>query len=716
MIDNHDSFTYNLVALLTEVAGARPVVVTNDSSWESIDFGAFDNVVISPGPGRPERARDFGISARVVAETDLPLLGVCLGHQGLCHTYGAAVDLATTPMHGRVSRVEHDGRDLFRGLPSPFSVTRYHSLVVGEVPDELEVTAHAEDGAVMAVRHRSLPRWGVQFHPESIASQHGRALLANFRDLSARARGAAVGVSGQVPGTPAPAPVQPQQQPQPADGAPEWRRIDCEVDPEAVFAQLFAGSAHAVWLDRVAAESGSRVSVLADSTGPLAEVLAYDVDGGRMRVDRGGTVTEHTGVDLFDHLATRLGERRVAPSDEIPFALGYVGFLGYELGALTLGHATTTRTHGRDAPGEHIPDAALVFVDRAVVIDHDRACTYVLRLAPGDAAPAGDTDWLDDTVTLIRTLPERVPAGAPRPIVADVTTPLTLRHDRDGYLGRIASAQEAIRQGESYELCLTNMAHVQAQVDPLATFVRLRASSPAPYSAYLLLGDVAVASASPERFLRVTADGTVDSKPIKGTRPRGATQSEDASLRAELRASEKERAENLMIVDLTRNDLTRVCDPLSVHVPELFAVETYSSVHQLVSTIRGRLRPDCTAVDAVRAAFPGGSMTGAPKKRTTEIIAELEQGRRGVYSGSIGYFALDGSADLSIVIRSLVCTPDGVSFGIGGAVTALSDPAAEFDETLVKAAGLLHVLANDTAADHTDTGAACPDPSERRTA
>jgi para-aminobenzoate synthetase len=267
------------------------------------------------------------------------------------------------------------------------------------------------------------------------------------------------------------------------------------------------------------------------------------------------------------------------------------------------------------------------------------------------------------------------------------------RHDESAYTELIAACQEAIAAGESYEICLTNTLTLRERVDPWLTYRLLRRANPAPYAAYLRLPGFSVLSSSPERFLRIDPAGMVESKPIKGTRPRGATVEQDARLAAQLRTDEKERAENLMIVDLVRNDLGRTAALGSVHVPTLFGVESYETVHQLVSTVRAELAPGAEPLDCVRAAFPGGSMTGAPKLRTCEILDALEGGARGVYSGAIGYFSLSGALDLSIAIRCLVVTGDEVTLGVGGAITALSDPAAEVEETRVKAGALLRTLA-----------------------
>jgi para-aminobenzoate synthetase len=276
----------------------------------------------------------------------------------------------------------------------------------------------------------------------------------------------------------------------------------------------------------------------------------------------------------------------------------------------------------------------------------------------------------------------------------DIGMNVELRHDRDAYLKRIDESLDEINAGESYEICLTNMVSVHTSIDVLPTFAHLRRVSPVPFGALLDFGDdVAVLSASPERFLSIDGKGAVEAKPIKGTRPRGGDDAEDRALQDELRDNPKDRAENLMIVDLLRNDLNTVCSVGSVHVPKLFDVETYPAVHQLVSTVRGTLAPGRSAVDCIRAAFPGGSMTGAPKVRTMEIIDRLEQGPRGVYSGALGWFSLSGASDLSIVIRTLVVADGRVTFGVGGAIIALSDPAGEFDETVVKSRAMMTALA-----------------------
>jgi len=681
LIDNYDSFTYNLYQLLGEVTGCPPVVVYNDAAWSELDLESFDGVVISPGPGRPARPLDFGICSRVIRECGIAVLGVCLGHQGICHELGGAVDHAPEPMHGRISPVHHTGVDVFAGLPSPFSAVRYHSLAVTAVPDELEAVAWTAEGVVMAVRHRSEPLWGVQFHPESISTEHGRELLANFRDLALAHRRA----SG------------PGHRPSRADERYEVhvRRLGIVPVAEAAHRELFSDDAHRFWLDSSLVTDGlSRFSFMGDGSGPLAEYVTYDVDEGVATVD-GPTGREQIRQPFFAYLDEQLRRRATARPEGLPFDfnLGYVGCLGYELKAETGGHA---------AHRAETPDAALVFADRALVLDHLAGASYLMALsADGDDADA--LAWIAETSRRLLELPahEDEPEPEPRHAGAAELSGMTdacaeellePRHDKAAYLDRIAQCLEEIYEGETYEVCLTNTITARTTIDVRSTYLEMRAISPVPYGALLEFPDVAVLSVSPERFLSVGCDGVVESKPIKGTRPRGATEVEDEALRRELGSEQKDRAENLMIVDLVRNDLNTVCEIGSVHVPQLFVVETYAPVHQLVSTIRGKLRPEVSAIGCVRATFPGGSMTGAPKLRTMQIIDRLEGGPRGFYSGAIGWFGLSGAADLSIVIRTLTATQGEVTFGVGGAIVALSDVEEEFEETVVKSRAMVTAL------------------------
>jgi para-aminobenzoate synthetase len=333
-----------------------------------------------------------------------------------------------------------------------------------------------------------------------------------------------------------------------------------------------------------------------------------------------------------------------------------------------------------------------------LAVDHRDGRAWLLT------ASTVDPGWADEAAARMAAVPPVAPGEPPRLVDATDVPELEPRHDRAAYLDRVESCLAAIAAGDAYELCLTNQLTAGLDVDPVATYAALRRISPVPYGALLDFPGVKVLSASPECFLAVGADRVVESRPIKGTRPRGRTAAEDAALRRELAASPKDRAENVMIVDLIRNDLGRVCAVGSVRVPRLCAVETYPPVHQLVSTVRGTLRPGLSTVDAIRAAFPAGSMTGAPKVAAMAILDRLEGGPRGVYSGALGWLSLAGPAELSVVIRTLVATPGRVDVGVGGAVVADSDPAAEYAETVVKSRAMATALVSSTGAGSASAG------------
>ncbi|MFC9895337.1 aminodeoxychorismate synthase component I [Nocardia sp. NPDC127579] len=772
LIDNYDSFTYNLYQLISEVNGVEPTVVRNDAVATIAELGlaGFDNVVISPGPGRPEVERDIGISAALIRTTELPLLGVCLGHQGIVIAAGGVVERAPVARHGYLDAVRHDQRELFAGLPQDFTVVRYHSLAARQpLPRELEVTATTADGVVMGLRHRTRPQWGVQFHPESVASEYGAALLRNFAELTAahhisqprRAARipAAVGTSAgpgdagsgaaelgavttgaassnatgsnaaspvaaspkaassirasagdeptpgpgpaaaRAPGNPATAPgvgpgTVPEVAPAPAPEIPyrlgelgrPWQLrhevIDRAIDTEAAFLRLYRLSRTAFWLDSEHVEPGlDRFSFLGDASGPHAEVVRYRVGDESVVVETADGERRTVRGDVLTYLAEQL-RRRAADIPSLPFdfAGGYVGYLGYEIKA---------DCGGRAAHRSPVPDAQWIFADRLVVVDHVTGRTHLLALTdPGsDIARIATADWLRDTREALEALPTwaNPPGLEVNPDLDAVENLLT--RGRTRYLADIAACLDKLHAGESYEICLTDSVTVAAgDADGLGFYRTLRRCNPAPYAAYLRFDDLEIACSSPERFLKIDRARTVESKPIKGTAPRGATPAQDERLRRELAADPKTRAENLMIVDLLRNDLGRVCQIGSVHVPNLMATETYTTLHQLVSTVRGTLRADVDVIDCVRACFPGGSMTGAPKLRTMEIIDELETEARGVYSGTIGFLGLGGTADLNIVIRTAVRHDGHWRIGAGGAIVLDSAPEAEFHEMLLKAA------------------------------
>jgi len=684
VIDNYDSFTYNLVHYVAEATGHTPVVVRNDEpGWTLAELDSFDNVVLSPGPGRPDRPVDFGVCSDVIRAGTRPLLGVCLGHQGICAAFGGDIQQAPELFHGRRSPVVHQQVDILLGLPSPFAAVRYHSLVPGRLPEELEAIGWTPDGLVMAVRHRQRPLWGVQFHPESIRTEHGHRILSNFAELT-RQWQSRRGVNSSPVDVTAPA------RPQPRATRTAWRVVHrsvlCDVAASDVFAAFYRASDDCFWLDSsLSHPDHGRFSYMGDARGPYARVAEADVWAERITVRSAGGTDVFEG-SFFDWIDADLQAHRVAPLGlPFDFALGWVGYLGYELKA----ECGAGRTHR-----SRQPDAAMVFADRVIVFDHVERSIHLLALADG-GEDESSTRWLDETAGALAGLATEGTPDRTAPRGCAELGRLELRIDRERYLQLISRCQDLIAAGETYEVCLTNMLTADGKVDPWDTYTQLRRDSPAPFGAFLRLAELSVLGCSPERFLRVGTDRLAESKPIKGTRPRGSTPARDEALRLELENSEKDRAENLMIVDLVRNDLGTCAEVGSVRVTKLFDVESYATVHQLVSTVRARLRPDVSTVTCVRRSFPGGSMTGAPKLRTMRILDELEDGPRGVYSGALGYFSLTGAADLAMVIRTLVIEPGTVSYGVGGAIIALSDPEAELEELAVKATAILRLLGRD---------------------
>ena len=596
LIDNYDSYTYNVFHLLAAACGEEPIVVHNDMvSWKALSRWDFDAIVLSPGPGHPARWHDFGVCADILRSSEVPVLGVCLGHQGLGHVLKATVTYAPTVMHGRLSPVHHSGVGLFEGIPQGFEVVRYHSLAVsGSLGDEGREIAWTEDGVVMGIEHATRPMWGVQFHPESICTEYGHKLFENFYALARRRQPERGGRRLNRPSVP------PRRcRRRSAEKSPvslHIRTIEGEADTEHLFDALFGQEEQAFWLDsastatqRAATGPGGRLappvsdgqlgqrSFMGASLGPNRMVLEYDVQA--------GIVTRHTAAgaqrenaSIFAVLERELQKLSIEAPEQPAKGLigGFVGYLGYECKA----DCGASNTHVSD-----IPDAVQLFANRVVAVDHTTGLTHVMALARGEEPDA--LAWLDRAEQAARACldgPEqaaraRLDQTAPtaqaglaaspgeRPATGTnedppPSEPVVFRpgRGREQYLADIARCQSALAAGESYEVCLTDQIHTDASPDPWLLYRGLRRSNPAPFAAYLKLGELAIVSSSPERFLSVDRERRVMARPIKGTAPRCTDPIEDEATRTELAEDEKTFAEHLMIVDLLRNDLGRVCE------------------------------------------------------------------------------------------------------------------------------------------------------------
>jgi len=699
LVDNHDSYSFNVFHLLAEASGEEPMVVNNDAvSWRVLTRMDFDAIVLSPGPGHPSRWHDFGVCRDILRYSETPVFGICLGHQGIGNLLEGTVNRAPMAMHGRLSRVNHEGKGLFKEVPQGFSVVRYHSLAITTPPGpEGHIVAWADDGVVMGVEHTKRPIWGVQFHPESISTEYGLKIAQNFFEMAARHRRSADRPAGRA--TIAPRSGRPTASSQPAEKGElelRMREIEGQAPTEYVYERLFADAETSFWLDSADAPTWlAQCSYMGTTAGAERCVAYYDVDSGEIALDRAGVESvEHKSI--FDYLDREMKRIAVEPPEGIDRGLvgGYVGYLGYELKA----DCGSTNVHSSD-----MPDAAMMLANRVVAVDHTRDKTYAFALCRGEDAEA--ELWLDATQDLIEDAIANPPAERPPAPPSEPGGHVSFQSGRGQtrYLADILKSQEELLAGESYEVCLTDQFSTDASPEPFDLYRQLRRTNPSPFAAFLRFGDYALVSSSPERFISVDRERQVMARPIKGTISRVEDPAEDAVVRQELAEDEKTYAEHLMIVDLLRNDLGVVCDVKSVEVPDLMTIEPYATVHQMVSTIVGRLAADRSPVECVRSCFPGGSMTGAPKERTMEIIDDLEEEARGVYSGSIGYFGADGHTDMNIVIRTIVMRPGRTTIGAGGAIVMQSDPQEEFDEILLKARAPMAAIAR------TVTGSDGPD-------
>ncbi|XP_010510567.1 PREDICTED: aminodeoxychorismate synthase, chloroplastic-like [Camelina sativa] len=807
LIDNYDSYTFNIYQALSTINGVPPVVIRNDEwTWEEAyhylyEDVAFDNIVISPGPGSPMCPADIGICLRLLRECrDIPILGVCLGHQALGYVHGAQVVHAPEPVHGRLSGIEHDGNTLFSDIPSgrnsDFKVVRYHSLIIDKeslpkelvpiawtiyddtgsfseknigsplgngsvipVSEKLENRSHWPSSHVdgkhnrhilMGIMHSSLPHYGLQFHPESIATTYGSQLFKNFKDITvdywSRSRSpsllrrnindtANMQVTGATQflkelsrnrfrGNGSSYYENPKKslfaaktngvdvfdladlsysKPHTKLLRLKWKkheRLAHKVGgARNIFIELFGKNKgnDTFWLDTSSSDKArGRFSFLGGKGGSLWKQLTFSLSdqseitskhAGHLLIEDAQSSTEKRFLEkgFLDFLRKELASISYDEKDftGLPFDFcgGYVGCIGYDI---KVECGMPSNLHKSKAP-----DACFFFADNVVAIDHHLDDVYVLSLYEDGTTESSFLNDTEEKLTSLMVSSTRKWKDQTVPTIDSSQCKESFIPDKskEQYINDVESCMAYIKDGESYELCLTtqNRRNI-GNADSLGIYLHLRERNPAPYAAFLNFSNanLSLCCSSPERFLKLDRNGMLEAKPIKGTVARGSTPEEDELLKLQLKLSEKNQAENLMIVDLLRNDLGRVCEPGSVHVPNLMDVESYTTVHTMVSTIRGLKKPDISPVECVRAAFPGGSMTGAPKLRSVEILDSLENCSRGLYSGSIGYFSYNGTFDLNIVIRTVVIHEDEATIGAGGAIVALSDPEDEFEEMILK--------------------------------
>lgn len=450
------------------------------------------------------------------------------------------------------------------------------------------------------------------------------------------------------------------------------------LDPLLAF-QPFAAEPYSIFLDSALVDDrlGRYSFIAADPFQTLSS------KGGVIRLDN-----ETLPGDPFEVLRDQLAKYPLHPHAGIPlFQTGVAGYFSYDL----CHHLEELPTPGED--DMEFPDLVLGFYDVVLAFDQVEKRAWILssgypaerdasRLVRARERAREFQGWLE-------TAPQRVAIPPPPTCPPQIRSNFT----RSAYENAVQRVIDYIYAGDIFQANISQrfQATLSREDNPFALYQRLRAINPAPFAAYLNLGETVIASASPERFLLLQGD-KVETRPIKGTRPRGETAEADRALGNELLASEKDKAENVMIVDLMRNDLSRVCRDHSVKTSEVCILESYATVHHLVSTVEGQLNPGANAIDLLRATIPGGSITGAPKIRAMEIIAELEPTWRGPYCGNVGYISFTGAMDTNIVIRTYALCGDTVTFQAGGGIVADSDPSSEYEETIDKAQALIDAL------------------------
>lgn len=727
LIDSYDSFSLNLAALCRKsIPGCIIHVIKNDQyTFDELEtyLDYFSAIVVGPGPGSPAIDKDIGVVRylwTMAPAKTIPIFGVCLGLQSLGIVCGAELKRLHTVKHGQVSVIRHTGQDIFRGVGHVQAV-RYHSLYIEPASDsEIEELAWADDEengqVLMACKHKFRPFWAVQYHPESVLTNNaGAQVMQNFWRLSrqwcvvnarnTRPLDAKLRRFGDLWPFSAQNRVQlPVSQSKTrmnsvAISAPHLTSISvCEL--------LGVGMENNQFALLESAASPGRFSIVAALSSTSLQIT-YSLDNNVVTLRQGPSKVREevlNTLDIWSWLAKFMHTRRVHGGDpNVPFWGGLIGYFTYELGVSSL----QIPLHRNEGGKQRHPDVNLIFVERSIVVDSWNGLVHVQSLLEND------DPWLSEMIDKIKQTTGDASSTPPASELSKHRPATVVLPDRERYLSRIHGAKEWLHSGDSYELCLT--AHTYVTADSLATalgcssswqrYKLLRRLNPAPYSAYLRLHPSTLISSSPERFLSFTRapDTTCQLRPIKGT-VRKAPGISRADAEQALVGSNKEVAENLMIVDLIRHDLHSVVGD-EVQVKQFCAVEEYETVWQLVSVIEGtdssRPEYDRLGCDVLKRSLPPGSMTGAPKKRSVEILQTLEDAERSLYSGVFGCWCVSGAGDWAVTIRSCFKHDDEDGelsrserwvIGAGGAITALSDPEAEWDEMVTKLQSVLRAF------------------------
>lgn len=652
VVDNH-GFTTNI---LTHQLGAVHLITAAELA--ALNLTEYTHVVIGHGTDIP----DLTV---LHAVPDIPVLAIGAGYQHLAAAYGHTATAPAQPVYGQPIQHHHTQTGLFAGLPNPIELITYHAWRLATM-DPAVFTSHAVDDAenVLAYHVKGTNHWGLHADPAALQSTAGTKLVENFVALATTAQHVPQDTSATKPN--------------PRSIELFTRDVPGRLDTAATFAAVQAEASAAFWLDSSAAHLGQGdTTIMGTNTGELSQTIRWDVDTNRLDVQDSATRSQHT-ANVLQYISEHGWETPQTTPGLSGFTGGWVGYLGYEAKQATvIGHTNTWR-----AP---TPDAYWIRPQTFLRYDHRNHRTTLFAYA--------DESLLDQLEAAL------VFGDTPRPEPAQRTEVNGQWHlSATEYQQRVSHIRRMLQAGDAAGICLTDtFSKPEYLADGLALYLRLRTNNPAPYGGYLRFNtfddELEILASSPEKFLSVNTDGHIESKPIKGTVARSSDPVVDVDVAQHMAADPKIQSENLMITDLLRDDLAKVTTPGSVRVPKLMTVESFATVHQLVTTVTGALRPGLSATAALNAVFPGGSMTGAPRFVSLETLDTLEAGPRGIYSGAMGWLGDNNTAELNVVIRSIVIDSGHLTLGAGGAVVVDSEPAEEEAEKHLKAQALMTSIA-----------------------